>query len=140
MKIPVLKRVFLASALCTIFVLGTVILPLSHYGWMFLSGRFDHHKALAETHQSDAPLHADHGTMGMAEDVSVFGGSILDSANPEVIKCDYSTTVVLNPVVVPSLAFTGAVPPSSVQVEILRVVANVQAQNRLPWFRGPPIV
>lgn len=141
MKIPDLKRIFLASALCTVFVLGTVILPLTHYGWMILSGRFDHHYALSESHQLPIDEHAGHFMAASNEDPQDSDGSKIVVADIDLLKCDYATTVNITPVVVHDVAYVGDIlQPASLQLEPQSIFADTRAQHRLPWFRGPPLV
>ncbi len=136
------KKAALAFGLSTILVLGTVVLPLSHYGWMLISGRFEQHKEHASAMAMSGP-HAAHQAQSAAPDLTTMApmGASLKEANPVRISCDYSTTIVQNPVVVCDHAFVSfVVPASGLLIEQLVIEADVQSQNRLPWFRGPPIV
>lgn len=150
-----LKKVVLAYGLSTLLVLGTVLLPLSHYGWMLLSGRFDQHKehvaAAAATgphasetasgpHASEtaAGPHAAHQAEGAKAAPIGIGLEIADQIQ---ISCDYSTTVVQNPVVECDSPTVGLyVPPIGLLIESFASATGVRAQHRLPLFRGPPIV
>ena len=127
------RKSAIAFALSTILVLGTIVMPLSHYGWMLASGRFDHH-GIDHTTSSTAS-HAD--GMSSASDDDRF----VEESELALFYCDYATTVILNPVVIfDSLNDSLELP--HVREQLVPTLRSVDARSHhlLPWFRGPPIV